>query len=257
MKNSKNIQEKLIDYIDNNLPQSEIELVENHLKSSEESAKEVAEMQQLFKAIASDNEEKPSKNLQLNFDKMLAEEKEKLATETKVVQLEPKEDWKQFLRIAASIALVVSAFFIGKYQSNNNSELANKTTKQEKQVLAMIKNQSASKRIQAIDLSEEIIQPDNTIIEALVSRLFNDENTNVRLASAEALSKFSSSETVRNALIKALETDTEPTVQIELIQILAKIQEKRALEPMQKLLEKEETPEFLKQQLQQNIASLL
>lgn len=257
MKKGNNIQEKIIDYIDNNLSEQELKLVENHLKNDKDCYKEVAEMEQLFNTIASDVKELPSKNLQFNFEKLLSEEKEKLTSNTKVIQLESKHNWKQYLRIVASIALVVSAFLIGKYQPKATIRNANYPTKKEQKVLAMLTNQSASKRILAIDLSEELEQPDNKIIEALVSRLFNDKNTNVRLASAEVLAKFSSSETVRNALIKALETDKEPTVQIELIQILAKIQEKRALEPMQKLLEKEETPNYLKQQLQHNIASLL
>ena len=57
-------------------------------------------------------------------------------------------------------------------------------------------------------------------------------------------------------MIKSLETEKVPTMQIELIQILAKIQEKRALEPMKKLLNNEETPAYVKQELEYNIASL-
>lgn len=263
MKNCNNIQEKLSDYIDQNLQKNEVELVENHLKNCENCTKELAELQQLFTVFSSDVDELPSENLHLNFNKILLEESEKLTTATKVVSLNTveksssKHDWKQYLRIVASIAIVISAFLIGKYQPNKQTQLANQPTKQEKQVLAMLTNDSASKRIQGIDLSEEITHPDNAIINALISRLFTDENTNVRLASAEALAKFTSLTIVKDALLKALETDKEPTVQIELIQILAKIQEKRALEPMQKLLKKEDTPKFIKQELQHNIASLL
>lgn len=255
MKNCNHIKEKLIDFIELNLSKTEIELVENHLQNCENCTKELREMQQLFNVINSDVEELPSKSLQLKLDDFLSEEKKKL--NTKIVQLKPKQDWKQYLRIVASITIVVSAFLIGKNQSNITNKIANKSSKKEQKVLAMLTNKSASKRIHAIDLSEEITKPNNIIIEALVSRLFNDENTNVRLASAEALAKFSSSETVRNALIKALETDKEPTVQIELIQILAEIQEKRALKPMKKLLELEETPSYIKQKLKLNIAQLL
>ena len=60
-----------------------------------------------------------------------------------------------------------------------------------------------------------------------------------------------------NNEIESLETEKVASVQIELIQILAKIQEKRALEPMQKLLQKEETPNYVKQELAYNIPSLL
>ena len=121
----------------------------------------------------------------------------------------------------------------------------------------MLENQSASKRILAVSNSEKINQPDTKIIEALINRLYYDKNTNVRLAAAETLAKFSSQEMVKTALIKSLETEKVASVQIELIQILAKIQEKRALEPMRKLLQKEETPNYVKQELAYNIPSLL
>lgn len=255
MENGNNIQNKLIDYIDKNLSEQDAELVENQINSCKNFANELTETAQLFHIISKDTEEIPSADLRLNFEKALSEEKEKQSA--KIVKLESNFNWRSSLRIVASIALIVSAFFIGKYQSNTNIPTANRTTKKEKEVLAMLDNQLASKRIQAISLSEKINTPNNTIIEALINRLFNDKNTNVRLASAEALVKFSSLNIVRNALIKALETDKEPTVQIELIQILAKIQEKRALEPMQKLLEKEETPNYVKKQLQYNIPNLL
>ncbi len=38
---------------------------------------------------------------------------------------------------------------------------------------------------------------------------------------------------------------------------LAKIQEKRAIKPMEKMLENEETPQYVKQQLQLNLPCLL
>ncbi|MGB0892253.1 MAG: HEAT repeat domain-containing protein, partial [Flavobacteriaceae bacterium] len=150
-------------------------------------------------------------------------------------------------------------FLLGRYQSNQQKITAahQQKVQQENNVLAMLENQSASKRILAVSNSEKINQPDTKIIEALIQRLYYDKNTNVRLAAAETLAKFSSQEMVKTALIKSLETEKVASVQIELIQILAKIQEKRALEPMQKLLQKEETPNYVKQELAYNIPSLL
>lgn len=253
MKKANNIYEKFIDYIDDNLPKTDAELVENHLKNNKNDMREMAEIRQLFNVISSDTTDFPSKNLRLNFEKALLEEK--LTTKAKVVQLEPKQNWKQYLRIVASIIVVVSAFLLGKYQANNSKLLANNS--KEKKIITLLDNQLASKRIKAINLSSNIKKPNSKIIEALINKLFNDKNTNVRLASAEVLLKFSSSELVKNALIKALETDKEPAVQIELIRILGKIQDKRALAPMQEILEKEETPDFVKQELRYNISNLM
>ena len=120
-----------------------------------------------------------------------------------------------------------------------------------------MEDSSASKRILAVSNTEEFTTKDTKIIEALINRLFFDKNTNVRLAAAEALSKFSSEIIVRDALIKSLETDKSTSIQIELITILSKIQEKRAIKPMRKMLENEETPQYVKQQLQANLSTLL
>ncbi len=249
------IEKKLIGFIEGELTKQESSFIQNHINSCNNCQEEVAQMQSFLGVIDSDIEETPSANLKMNFDAFLAQEK----NQTKVVQLQPKTNWKSHLRIAASILIVVSAFLIGKHQSGEDQlTIAEKQKiKEEKQVLALLENQSASKRIQAIDLSEEFTKTDTKIIDALINKLFNDKNVNVRLAAAEALSKFSSLEKVKAALIKSLETEKVSSMQIELIQILGKIQEKRALEPMRKLLENKETPNYVKQELQYNIASLL
>ena len=249
MKCSK-IQEQLIDYLENSLSEVANSEVKNHVISCKNCAKEVEEMKSFLGVLDTTKMETPSTNLRKNFDEMLAKEIAKESS--KVIQLQPKTDWKSFLRVAASIVIVISAFLLGKYQSNPETTENNKEA-----VLALLENTSASKRILAVNNAEEFSTQDTKIIEALINRLFFDENTNVRLAAAEALSKFSSETLVRDAFIKSLETDKNASVQIEVIQILSKIQEKRAIEPMQKLLEKEETPQFVKQQLQLNLSTLL
>ena len=211
------IENLLIDYIEENLNKEESLKVQKHIDSCVNCKKEVEEMKLFLGVLENDSEEMPSNNLKLNFNAFLEQEKQ----QTKIVQLQPKNEWKTYLRVAASILLVVSAFLIGKYNSNL-THIANNQTKKEKEILAMFNNQSASKRIQAIDLSENFTKTDHKIIDALINKLFNDKNVNVRLAAAEALSKFSSLEKVKAALIKSLETEKTPSMQIEIIQILAK-----------------------------------
>ncbi|MCF2874473.1 MULTISPECIES: HEAT repeat domain-containing protein [unclassified Tenacibaculum] len=251
------IENKLIDYIEKDLTKEESLIVEKHIESCIACQKEVKEMKLFLDVIDNDIEETPSNNLKLNFETFLNKEKE----QTKVILMQPKTNWKSYIRVAASILIVVSAFLIGKYQSSISSSNLTFAEKQkiekENQVLALLENQSASKRILAVSNAEKFTTNDIKIIDALINKLFNDENVNVRLAAAEVLSKFSSLEKVKAALIKSLETEKVPSMQIELIQILGNIQEKRALEPMKELLEKEETPNYVKQEIQYNIPNLL
>lgn len=256
------IEDKLTDFIAKKLSESTTSDVQKHLNSCASCQKEFTEMESFLSVLEKDVPKAPSDRLRSNFEELLAAEKQK--NEPKVISLKEtkKADWKSYLRVAASVLLVVSAFLLGKYQSDISKDKIitaahqQKITKQNN-VLALIENQSASKRIQAIDFTQEFTNTDTKIIQAIINRLFFDDNTNVRLAAAEALSKFSSLEMVKAAFIKSLETEKDAIVQIELIQVLAKIQEKRALKPMKNLLKNKQTPDYVKQELQYNISHLL
>jgi HEAT repeat protein len=247
----KEIESQFNQYLEKSLSAVANAEIENHLKTCANCQQELAEMKSFLSILKNDKMETPSANLKLNFEKMLAQEIKE--NEPKVVQLQPKTDWKSYLRVAASVLIVLSAFLLGKFQSDNASSIENQTA----QVLTLLEDNSASKRILAVTSAEDFTNKDTKIIEALINRLFFDKNTNVRLAAAEALSKFSSEAMVRDALIKSLETDKNTSVQIEVITILSKIQEKRAIKPMEKMLENEETPQYVKQQLQLNLSNLL
>lgn len=249
--NCEQIENQLSNYLEGSLSKKEQMIVKNHLNTCNSCSQELTEMKSFLNILESDKMETPSANLQLNFNKMLADEIAK--QEPKIIALQPKTDWKTYLRVAASIVIVISSFLLGKYQSKSTKIEPKETA----QVLALLEDNSASKRILAVNNAEEFSAKDTKILEALINRLFFDENTNVRLAAAEALSKFSSETIVRDAFIKSLETDKNTSVQIEVISILSKIQEKRAIKPMQKLLDKEETPGFVKQQLELNLSTLL
>lgn len=243
---------RLIDYLDNNLSEKERKEVEMRLKSTSEDQKELEELSTMFDALSNDPIEQPSSRLRANFEQLLTEEKAAVAP--KVIALDRSNNWKSSLRIAASILIVVSAFLLGKFA---NLEMDGQNEFKTAEVLAQFKNESASTRIQAVNTSEEFTYKNTRIIEALIERLYFDKNTSVRLAAVEALSKFTSEEIVKTALIKSLETEKDPAIQIELIQILTRIQEKRALEPMKKLLNEKDVPSYVKRELQSNLPILI
>jgi HEAT repeat protein len=124
-------------------------------------------------------------------------------------------------------------------------------------MLALLENKSASKRIRGIQYIEEFSQPDPEIVKALVMRMLNDENINVRLTAVNVLQRFIASETVKNGYIKALEIEKDPSIQITIIQLLVKIQEKKALKPMQKLLELNETHSFVKEEIKAILSNII
>lgn len=262
--NCKQIEERLIDYLDGNLDQKEHQIITAHLTTCNDCQESLEEFQLIFDGIDNDIEELPDESIQLNFVQMLEKEKGKL-DESKVVSLNKssKNNWRTALQIAATVAIVVSAYFYGKQQNNASfsQEMAvlekEKVQLKQEVTISLIENESASKRLQAVNYAEEFEKPGNEILKALINKMFYDDHINVRLAAAEALTKFSDSEMVRKALIDALEMEQDPGMQIELIQILVSIQEKRAIPSMEKLLQNEETPGYVKDQVTIGLPSLI
>tara|TARA_R110002073_G_scaffold279026_1_gene443096 strand:- start:373883 stop:374668 length:786 start_codon:yes stop_codon:yes gene_type:complete len=254
-------QSKLIDFIEHNLLKKDTIEVAAHLKSCKSCETELKEMQQLLNNIAISEIEHPSENLRLNFEQMLSDEKQRMPT--KVVKLQSKPNWKSYLQIAASIALIVSAFLLGRQQNSlqfdrqvtelkNEGLLGKQTT-----MLALMENKSASKRIKGVQYIEEFSDPDPAIVNALVERMLHDENSNVRLTAVNALQAFITTDIVKEGYIKVLDTEKDPGIQIIVIQLLVKIQSEKAMKPMQKLLEQEETQSFVKEEIKTAISNHL
>lgn len=253
--------DRIPDYLDGNLTKSEERALETHIKSCGECQKELDEMKTFFNAFEEDVAT-PSDRLKSKFESALEQEK---SNQGKVVQLEskPSSNWTgNLLKIAASIALLVAAFQMGSLfqQRKVNADIAQlqDETNQMKQtaMLSLMENQSASKRIQGVNYIDEFEQPDEAIIQALSNRLLYDDNDNVRMTAFEALAKFTSSEMVKTTFIEALEQEKNPSIQVSIIQALVQIQEKKAAEPMKKLLEKEDTQPFIKEQIKAVLPSL-
>ena len=204
----------------------------------------------------------PSEKLTANFEKMLQEEKKK---QGKVVSLSSQKDNGRFqlLKIAASIALLIGVFLAGRYSGKNelNTSLVEAQQEvleyKEATLISLLGNESASKRIQGVQLIEEFDQPDADIVAALGEKMLADENTNVRLSAMEALSKFSYSDQVKAIFIQALETEENPSIQMALIEILGELQVKKAIDPMKKLLEKEETQPFIKNEINNALPKII
>ena len=253
--------ELIPDYLDGALDGTQKAEFEKHIQQYPECKKELEQMK-AFLNIFDEEVPVPTDRLKAKFDSVLEEEK---INQGKVVQIHQRKssNWTgSVLKIAASIALLVAAFQLGSLfqQRKVNEDIAQlqDETNQMKQtaMLSLMENQSASKRIQGVNYIEEFEQPDETIIQALANRLLYDENDNVRMTAFEALVKFTSSERVKTTFIEALEQEKNPSIQVAIIQALVQIQEKKAAEPMKKLLEKEDTQPFIKDQIRAVLPSI-
>lgn len=245
----------MLDYLDNNLDENLTGEIEKHLEKCERCIDELKDSQQVLSLITEDEMEKPDDSLRINFYHMLHSEIKK-NSEGSIFIPQRKISAGSFLlryKVAAGFALLICGTFIGIFLHasliNNSQELrqlqAEVSALKEASVLTMLRQESSSDRIQAVNLIEELDEPDEKVIEVLIRTLNHDKNVNVRMAAAYALSKYNQS-SVNDSLVKSLSLQENPILQITLINILVERREKRALQPIRKIIEDKNTIQEVK-----------
>ncbi|HTI90035.1 MAG TPA: zf-HC2 domain-containing protein [Puia sp.] len=269
----KEIQAVLIEYLDQSLDAGFAAVVKKHIDSCAACQQEVLEVQELLVAMKDSPSQKPTNALRDNFNTLLQSELNMISM-THLLEEDPtggsdetgsrrKDDrgmargaganrgsaallpfsgpiWK----VAAAIVLLVGGAWIGSVLQEKKDakpdQLASlqKEVKEMKQVLlfSLIDDESASQRIKAVSYTEEMSNPNQDVIDALMNTLNNDKNANVRLASLYSLARWADNRTVRDSLVLSLGKQTEPIVQIVLINLLAEKRETRAIAPIKAIL---------------------
>lgn len=251
----------LIDYIDGTINMIDKQMIEKELTHNSEVYKLYRELREVMQLMDKEGAIEPGASMKDKFQNILTKEiTENLSS--KSVFLSPV-----FYRAAAVVALLVLGGSIGFLISKQNDKrldvIADKLKSQEKQLsitremMAKLANeQSASQRIQGVNVALKFEKADDEIVTALVKTMNEDPNTNVRLAALEALSKFIDEPTVKKALTNSLSKQKDPHVQIALIRILVKIKEKGVVKDLQKIVDDESTIKAVKDEAYSGILRL-
>ncbi len=263
------VETAMIDYLDNALDKAHRDEIEKHLLTCERCMDEVRDFQDILQTMSSAEMEKPDDTLRINFYHMLQSEINKQkAAEVKPAKKHTVSLWSSsWIKVAAGVALLVAGAFLGRIiqpgmKTDNSSvqlgELKSEVTEMKKILMfTMLNEESPSQRIKAVNYAEEIPYPDQKVIGALLNTLNKDKNVNVRLAALYSLARFSNSQLVRDSLVKSLETQNEPIIQIVLMNILTDKKEMKAVEPMRKIMSKKNVMKEVKEAAQKGIEVLL
>jgi len=84
-----------------------------------------------------------------------------------------------------------------------------------------------------------------------------DDNINVRVAAVEALGNFADDEKVKDALIQSLVVQEYPAVQLKLIMLMVRLEEKRAIDNLQEIIQNDEVISIVKDEAQFGIFKLM
>jgi hypothetical protein len=173
-------------------------------------------------------------------------------------------------KVAVAIVLLFGGIGIGALMSSRRASNPNtpntpeqlvamqKEIKEMKELLmfSLIDDESASQRIKAVSYAEEMPNPDRKVIEALVSTLNHDKNVNVRLAALYSLGSWADNRMVRDSLVASLPRQTEPLIQVMLINLLAEKKDSRIVGPIQDILSNKKTLPVVKDAAEKSLKTL-
>jgi hypothetical protein len=122
--------------------------------------------------------------------------------------------------------------------------------------LSLLQQQSASERLKGVTYTGQIEQPGTDIVAALLDTLKYDPNTNVRLASIDALKRFAEDESVRRGTVETLPSQTSPLVQIALIDFVVEMNGREAVDTLRRLSTDPMTDEAVRARATQGLQQL-
>lgn len=254
------VQSLIIDLIDLKLEHAVSNKMSEHIKKCDLCESEYIETGKILHHLNKLETIQPSQELRSNFYKMLKDEQRKQKNVLKF-----KSRHIQLLKTAAQIIILLAiGAIIGtqvtKTRIQNNEILVLKNQVQElnkNMHLTALSETSASQRIKAIQSVKNTTDVDDALLNALINTMNNDDNINVRMTAIYALSRYSQFEKVKHSLIESLHCQTDPLLQITLINILVNLNENRAKEPIQELLKNETIHESVKEQAKNSLQTFI
>ena len=231
-------------YISGRLSPEEKRIFEERLTTDGELRRELAELDAAWKDLGEMEEEQPSPALRARFYQKLNEFSSREARLARGGFAWWKPGLAGLVRQAlVAVALFILGLFVGRERSGSPSrdQVAQLHTQvqelRQTVALSLMDRQSATSRLEGVSWSMQVDRLDPELLRALVHALNHDPNTNVRLASLDALEKFTRDKDVRQALISSIRQQDSPLVQIALIDSLVHIQDHGAANELRKLTE--------------------
>ena len=245
-------------YLAGQLTLAEKDSFEKHLNESGELRAEVEELRTMWEGLGLLNEEQPSAAMRARFyERLNAIQRSK--ERSRFVWWKPS----LALQIAGALAFFIGGIYVGRLHTAG-AATAGEVAQLQTQVqdlhqtvaLSLLERQSATSRLEGISWSSRVDRPDGELLSALVATLNHDPNTNVRLASLDALEKFSGEDSVRKALVGSLSVQDSPLVQIALIDALVHVHDNAAAGQFRKLTGNAEVNSAVRQRAEWGLQKL-
>jgi hypothetical protein len=161
----------------------------------------------------------------------------------------------------ASVTLIIGisiGYFARPSSDPQQTQLLSQITDlKEMMMLSLLEKESATDRLKAVSLTNDMNDASSKVTGALLETLNEDENVNVRLAALEALAPYAKNSTVREALIRSIAKQRSPLVQVALAELMANLREKSSVKELEKIIQSDKTPVDVKKRIKQSIDVLI
>lgn len=253
------IEELIAKYNEGLADPSEVQQLEKMIEEGGVELTQLRELNKLDDNMLKISEPVPTQELDSRFYEMLAKERKPVVTKSF------SWSWSDsiFTKLSVGALLLLGGFSAGLMMQKRTSGdevrvLANEVTSlKEMMMISLLEKESATDRLKAVSLSEEIQGPSRKVTDALFKTLNSDASVNVRLASLEALQNYSKSPAVRERLVRAITQQDSPLVLVALADLMVKLQEKSSVKELKKIMDQKSTPNEVKQRIKESINVLI
>lgn len=217
----------------------------------------------MWEAIEEVEVPEPSRAMDAGFYKMLNDFQEETSTTTKPRFQFDWWTWNGFsLKWAVIAGVFILGVFSGSYfqpQADHRLVLNNEdeVKEMEESYARLTASESATDRLQGVQMAKEMKYLNDRIIKALNQTLLHDKNVNVRLSAIETMLHFADNPKVRENLIRAIPFQTSPLVQMTLAEVMLALKDKRAVHEIRELLEAQQLELEVQMKLEETIEVLL
>jgi hypothetical protein len=240
--------EKLPDVLTGDLPSQAKAEFDAHVAECTACGEELHRVSEIWAKLGVLPVEQPSPAVRDRFYAMLESYQDGLRADdaTAAPQRRPAVSfggfWMRRPAFQLASTLVLLAFGLGAgfllSRANGTTTRLSSEVESMRQALSvsLLTRPSPSDRIQGINTSARLKQPDPTTLDMLLRTLDEDPSLNVRLAAVDALYLFSGQPGVREGIVASLSKQTSPILQVALIDLLVQIRETRAAAALKSLI---------------------
>ncbi|SFQ80897.1 HEAT repeat domain-containing protein [Hymenobacter arizonensis] len=266
----------LVDYTEGTLSPEQTSRVTAHMAHCLRCQQHVAHTCELADIMAAIRIVPPPAALDAALLAALAQETDQLkqpagaGSEAIVVPLNPtsvhptSSGW--WLRIAASLLLLAAGMVLGNHWrplSSATVALSTPDAQAAPRFQALVGNLtaptlSASQRLLLVsELAAEAQTSGDPVVQALINTLNFDPNPNVRLAAGKGLYRLRADPRVAEAFVQSLTIQTDPYVQILLIELLVEMREQRAKPELERLSRRPDALPVVRQEAKAGLGQLI